>query len=171
MLSSGEYVNEEWTNLKVVLHVETTGSLALGKSQDSIGLVWDTELVRDEEEVQRIHAEREGLQTDLVLRLSAFNMHKTAIFLLCDRDLRGFEVGGGVRVILRSLAVVAVSALDQEPIGTGIVDDFHFLIALTDVDGTSVEVFNAIGDGHPIVEAKPVLSAAKLRLLVSLEFH
>ena len=171
MLSSAENVNEEGTNLKVVFNVETTGSLALGKSQDSIGLIRDTELIRDEEEVQRIHAEREGLQTDLVLRLPAFNMHKTAVFLLCDSDLCGFEVRGGVRVILRSLAVVAVSALDQEPIGTCIVDDFHFLIALTDVDGTSVEVINTIGDGHAIVKAKSMLFAAKLRLLVSLEFH
>jgi len=92
MLSSGKYVNEEGTNFKVIFHVETTGSPTLGKSQDSIGLVWDTELVRDEEEVHRVHAEREGLQTDLVLRFSTFNMHKTAVFLVCDRNLRSFEV-------------------------------------------------------------------------------
>ena len=57
MLSSGENVNEEWANLKVVLHVKTTGSFALGQTQDSIGFIWDTELISDQKEVYRIHAE------------------------------------------------------------------------------------------------------------------
>ena len=81
MLGLEEYVKElSLSDLEVSLHIEAlSGCVALSQTQDAIDFLRNTELLIDEEELERLNTELEVLQTDLVLRVFALNMNDVAV--------------------------------------------------------------------------------------------
>ena len=81
MLGLEEHVKElSLSDLEVSLHIEAlSGCVTLGQAQDAIDFLRNTELLIDEEELERLNTELKVLQTDLVLRVFALNMNDVAV--------------------------------------------------------------------------------------------
>ena len=81
MLSKVKSIEEEGTDLKVFWDIEATGLFALSETQDSISFSGDAKLIRDQEEIKRVHAKRERHETDLILNLLALDVDEGSILL------------------------------------------------------------------------------------------
>ena len=136
------------SRLKVSRHIETSPwCISLSQTQNTINFFRNAVLFTNKEKFERMNAPLETLKTDLVLDFFALNVDQVSVFLrLCDK-IGDLEVlWGRVRVISITLAVLAVAALDQHPVGTSIIDQLHFLVTLTDKDRTGIIVVGTVHD-------------------------
>lgn len=152
MLGFLKVIKVKRSNLEVLRDQVQPGTVALGETDYSVSVTWDSKLLRDQEELHRVHAQRETLKADLVLNLLALYVDERAVSFALSTKVSRLEVARCVRVVAGTETVFAITALDGHPVRACVVDQIHLLVALTKVESTSVEEVQAKGDIDLVIE-------------------
>ena len=92
MLGFLKVIKVKRSNLEVLRDQVQPGTVALGETDYSVSVTWDSKLLRDQEELHRVHAQRETLKADLVLNLLALYVDERAVSFALSTKVRRLEV-------------------------------------------------------------------------------